>query len=119
MHYVLAEDWLLRASWSRGFRAPSLPEIADSNTISYGTVIDPKDPLEPGSRRGYTQVRGGNPLLQPERSTNSNAGVIWSFSKQGSVGIDVFSIEQQDIIAGDSAQYVVDHPETVCRSHSA
>ncbi|MFC0049586.1 TonB-dependent receptor plug domain-containing protein [Rheinheimera tilapiae] len=111
VHYVLAEDWLLRASWSRGFRAPSLPEIADSNTISYGTVIDPKDPLEPGSRRGYTQVRGGNPLLQPERSTNSNAGVIWSFSKQGSVGVDVFSIEQQDIIAGDSAQYVVDHPE--------
>lgn len=111
VHYVLAEDWLLRASWSRGFRAPSLPEIADSNTISYGTVIDPNDPLEPGSRRGYTQLRGGNPLLQPERSTNSNAGVIWSFSKQGSLGIDVFSIKQQDIIAGDSAQYVVDHPE--------
>ena len=111
VHYVLAEDWLLRASWSRGFRAPSLPEIADSTTISYGTVVDPFDPLEPGSRRGYTQLRGGNPDLTPERSTNHNAGLIWSFSKAGSVGIDVFAIEQQDIIAGDSAQYLVQHPE--------
>jgi len=110
-HYVLADDWLLRASWSKGFRAPSLPEIADNTTISYGSVIDKFDPQEPGSRRGYTQLRGGNPALKPEVSVNRNAGVVWSFSRQGSVGIDVFAIEQQDVISGDSAQYLVDNPQ--------
>lgn len=110
-HYVLADDWLLRASWSKGFRAPSLPEIADNTTISYGSVVDKFDPQEPGARRGYTQLRGGNPALKPEVSVNRNAGVVWSFSRQGSVGIDVFAIEQQDVISGDSAQYLVDNPQ--------
>lgn len=110
-HYVLADDWLLRASWSKGFRAPSLPEIADNTTISYGSVVDKFDPQEPGARRGYTQLRGGNANLTPEVSVNRNAGVVWSFSPQGSVGIDVFAIEQQDVISGDSAQYLVDNPQ--------
>jgi len=110
VHYVLAEDWLVRASWSKGFRAPSLPEIANSNTISYGTVIDPNDPIEPGARRGFTQLRTGNPELQPERSKNLNTGVIWSFTQQGSVGVDWFRIEQEQIIGADNAQFIVNNP---------
>jgi iron complex outermembrane receptor protein len=107
LHYVLNEDWLLRTSWSRGFRAPSLPEIANSNTVSYGSAIDPRDPQEPGSRRGYTSLRTGNPDLQPERSKNINGGVIWSFDRQASIGIDWFQIEQAQIIAPDNAQYLL------------
>lgn len=107
LHYLLDDAWLLRASWSRGFRAPSLPEISDSNTVSYGAVIDPRDPLEPGSRRGYTSLRTGNANLQPERSTNLNAGIIWSFDRDGSIGIDLFHIEQQDIIGPDNPQFLV------------
>ncbi|RVU40130.1 TonB-dependent receptor [Rheinheimera riviphila] len=109
LHYVLSDDWLLRGSWSRGFRAPSLPEIADSNTISYGTVIDPKDPLEPGSRRGFTSIRSGNNELQAERSNNLNAGVIWSFQQHASIGVDVFRIEQDQIIGPDNAQYIINN----------
>lgn len=107
LHYVLNEDWLLRTSWSRGFRAPSLPEIANSNTVSYGSAIDPKDPQEPGSRRGYTSLRTGNPELQPERSNNLNAGLIWSLTRQTSIGLDWFRIEQQQIIGPDNAQYLL------------
>ncbi|CAM5219863.1 TonB-dependent receptor plug domain-containing protein [Alishewanella longhuensis] len=109
-HYVLNNDWLLRASWSRGFRAPSLPEIANSNTVSYGSVIDPNDPITPGASRGFSQFRAGNPDLKAERSTNINAGVIWSFARHSSIGIDVFRIEQQDVIASDSAQFIINNP---------
>ncbi len=109
LHYVLNDDWLLRTSWSRGFRAPSLPEIANSNTVSYGSAIDAKDPLEPGSRRGFTQLRSGNPELKPERSTNFNAGIIWSFAPNASLGLDWFRIEQQQIIGPDNAQFLLNN----------
>ncbi|WP_404397709.1 TonB-dependent receptor plug domain-containing protein [Idiomarina loihiensis] len=110
-HYVLGDDWLLRGSWSRGFRAPSLPEIAESNTISYGSVIDPNDPINPGASRGFTQVRTGNSELDAERSTNLNAGIIWSPQKGASIAVDVFEIEQDDIIAPDNAQFIVNNEE--------
>ncbi|EKE84417.1 TonB-dependent receptor plug domain-containing protein [Idiomarina xiamenensis] len=111
LHYVLADDWLLRGAWSRGFRAPSLPEIADSNTISYGSVIDPNDPIEPGVRRGFTQIRSGNPELDAERSTNINAGVVWSPTRDFSTAFDVFEVKQDDIIAPDNAQFIVNNPD--------
>ncbi|PWW38530.1 iron complex outermembrane receptor protein [Idiomarina loihiensis] len=110
-HYVLGDDWLLRGSWSRGFRAPSLPEIAESNTISYGSVIDPNDPIDPGGRRGFTQVRTGNSELDAERSTNLNAGIIWSPQKGASIAVDVFEIEQDDIIAPDNAQFIINNED--------
>lgn len=110
-HYTLADNWLLRGSWSRGFRAPSLPEIAQSNTISYGSVIDPDDPIEPGARRGFTQLRSGNPDLQAERSTNLNGGLVWSPSTSFNAAIDFFHIEQDNIIAPDNAQFIISNPD--------
>lgn len=110
-HYLVADDWLVRAAWSRGFRAPSLPEIADSNTISYSSVIDPFDPIEPGVRRGFTQIRSGNSELEAERSTHVNAGIIWSPSHQVNIALDLFQIEQDGIIAADNAQFIVSNPD--------
>lgn len=110
-HYILADDWLLRGSWSRGFRAPALPEIAQSNTISYGSVIDPDDPVEPGATRGYTQLRSGNPDLDAERSTNLNAGIVWSPQGGLSAAFDVFRIEQDNVIASDNAQFIINNAD--------
>lgn len=110
-HYTLADDWLLRGSWSRGFRAPSLPEISQSNTISYGSAIDPNDPTEPGARRGFTQIRSGNPDLEAERSTNLNAGLVWSPTPGFNAAIDFFHIEQDNIIAPDNTQFIVNNPD--------
>ncbi|RAK01426.1 TonB-dependent receptor plug domain-containing protein [Aliidiomarina maris] len=108
-HYLLHNDWLLRASWSRGFRAPSLPEISQSNTISYGSVIDPNDPVTPGASRGYTQLRSGNPDLRAERSTNYNVGAVWSPSPSLSASIDYFEIKQDNVISPDNAQYIINN----------
>lgn len=110
-HYLLANDWLLRASWSKGFRAPSLPEISQSNTISYGSVIDPEDPIDPGANRGFTQLRSGNPDLNPERSNNFNAGVVWSAQSGLSAAFDVFRIEQDDVISPDNAQFIINNAD--------
>lgn len=110
-YYTLAEDWLFRVSWSKGFRAPSLPEIAQSNTISYGSAIDPLDPVAPGTSRGFTQIRSGNPDLKPEYSKNFNAGLVWSPSRGLFGAIDFFQIEQKNIIGSDSTQYLLNNQD--------
>lgn len=109
VRYLIADDFLLRGSWSRGFRAPSLPEIAQSNTISYGSVVDPDDPVEPGVTRGFTQLRSGNPDLNAERSTNVNIGVVWSPQRGLNAAIDVFQIKQSNVIATDNAQFIINN----------
>ncbi|WNO60211.1 TonB-dependent receptor [Rheinheimera sp. MMS21-TC3] len=111
VHYVFNDEWLLRGSWSRGFRAPSLPEIANSNTVSYASANDPDDPVNAGRRVGFTQFRAGNPDLQAERSKNINAGIIWSPSRRLSLGFDVYRIEQDKIIASDNVQFILDNPQ--------
>ncbi len=110
LRWQLAQDWLLRLNASRGFRAPSLPEIAQSTTISYGSVIDPDDPVQPGASRGVTILRAGNPELKAERSSNVNLGLLWSPDADTSLGIDLYRIRQDDLIAPDSVQYVVSNP---------
>lgn len=111
VHYIVNDDWLLRASWSRGFRAPSLPEIANSNTVSYSNANDPNDPVEAGRRVGFTQFRAGNPELEAERSKNINAGVIWSPTRNSSLGFDVYRIEQDKVIASDNLQFILNNPQ--------
>ncbi|MET4617290.1 iron complex outermembrane receptor protein [Stenotrophomonas sp. 2619] len=102
---------LLRGSFSRGFRAPSLPEIAQGQTISYGSVVDPFDPLAPGGSRGVTNLRTGNPNLEAERSKNYNVGVVWAPDADTSVGVDVYRIEQDNLIKPDNAQFIVNNPD--------
>lgn len=104
------ESLLLRGSFSRGFRAPSLPEIAPGQTISYGTVVDPYDPLSPGGSRGVTNVRTGNPDLDAERSKNFNIGAVWSPDADTSIGLDYYRIEQDNLIKPDNAQFIVNNP---------
>lgn len=104
------DSLLLRGSFSRGFRAPSLPEIAPGQTVSYGSVIDPFDPLQPGGSRGVTNIRTGNPDLKAERSRNFNVGAVWSPDGDTSIGLDWYRIEQDNLVKPDSAQFIVDNP---------
>ena len=112
LRWQLDEDFLLRFNASRGFRAPSLPEIAQSTTISYGSVIDPFDPVQPGASRGVTILRAGNPDLQAERSSNLNLGLLWAPDADTSLGLDVYRIRQDDLIAPDNVQFVVSNPQS-------
>lgn len=105
------QSLLARASFSRGFRAPALPEIAPGQTVSYGSVVDPRDPFNPGGSRGITSVRTGNPDLDPERSRNFNVGLIWSPSADTTIGADWFRIEQENLINPDSAQFIVNNED--------
>ncbi|NDI86372.1 TonB-dependent receptor [Undibacterium crateris] len=115
-----AADWLLlRGTASRGFRAPSFPEITKSTSVSYGSVTDPRDPLTPNQPRGVTNITIANAALQPERSDNLNFGIVIAPSANTSLGIDYYRITQKGVIGTESADTILasekTRPEKVTR----
>ena len=101
--YQAAPWLLLRGTASRGFRAPSLPEITQSTAVSYLSVIDPRDPQTPTQARGVTAITIANTELRPERSKNINLGVVISPTSNASIGLDYYRIRQDGVIGTESA----------------
>lgn len=109
-----AADWLLlRGTVSRGFRAPSFPEITRSTTVSYGAVLDPRDPVSPNQPRGVTNITIANPALRPEHSDNLNLGLVFAPDQNTSVGIDYYQITQKGVIGTESADTIISNEFSV------
>src|SRR5690606_3923695 len=87
-------EWLaLRASASRGFRAPSLSENSASTMISYGSVIDPYDPAlsHVGNRSSFITV--GNTNLVPETTRTCIPCVDCTPTRDTALSIDWYKIK--------------------------
>ena len=93
-------DWLVRATWSQGYRAPSVSELfafsasfqaAALDIAGLDPCVDP--PTQATAERcqaagvpaggfdpqmGPSIRSGSNPDLQPERSRNRTLGLVWS-----------------------------------------
>ncbi len=102
-------ELLFRATASKGFRAPSLPENAQSSATSFVSVTDRGAPGGPANVT-ISSVSASNPNLSPERSKNYNAGFVFAPDSTSSIGLDLYSIEQKNIVARDSAQFIVNNP---------
>jgi iron complex outermembrane receptor protein len=95
--WVPLQSVLFRASYSEGFRAPSLTENRVASSAVATTVNDP--------RRGnlttaITLTRGSNPALQPETSTNEFYGVVYepTFAKGLTLQVNYYRTLQKDAI---------------------
>jgi len=101
-------DWLLvRAAASRGFRAPSLSENANSTNISYGAVVDPFDPDLPNSTQRPTFFTVGNSDLDPERTRSYNLGFVLSPLADTSVSVDYYRIKLDNLIGTNNTTAIV------------
>ncbi|WP_432380950.1 TonB-dependent receptor [Duganella sp. P38] len=106
-------QWLLlRGTASRGFRAPSLPEITNSTAVSYANVLDPRDPISPTQARGITNITRANGDLKPERSNNIDLGFVIAPSKNSSIGVDYYRIRQKGVIGTESADTIIANEAT-------
>ena len=119
LRYRPHKDLMLRASISKGFRAPSLYELNQSASVSQAFLLDPcsvadnnlpgcvaeTDPL----RAQYPTVIGGNAELRPETSDNVSVGFVFSPEslRNFSFGLDAYQIQVDDII-GASGQLFLD-----------
>jgi len=95
---------LLRASWGKGFRAPSLPELYTPQVESSTSQFT--DPVT-GQSAQFNQLTGGNPNLKPERSTQSSIGLVVEPIRTLSVGVDLFQVKVTDPILVLSDSYIV------------
>lgn len=116
----LGPGLLLRASYARGFRAPSLNELYEGETEEQSFIDDPCTRPEsaatlPGcngqadpSRNQFLTVQGGNPALEPETSHGYSAGFVWSPAAPGGLrlSVDLFEVQQEDVVSS-SAQFIV------------
>jgi len=98
---------LVRAAVSRGFRAPSLSENSTSTNISYGSVVDPYDPDQPGSRQNPTNFTVGSAGLDPERTRSYNFGVVLSPWSGTNLSLDWYRIELDHLIGTNNTTTIV------------
>jgi iron complex outermembrane receptor protein len=96
---------LLRTSYGKGFRAPSLLDLHAPQTTGV-TPPGLSDPLRcPTTGSGndcntqFTNLNGGNPNLKPEESTNRTIGIVLEPAPSVSVAVDYFRITLEETIA--------------------
>jgi iron complex outermembrane receptor protein len=111
------DQLLVRGSFAKGFRAPSLTDLYQPRTlgVSQPGLTDPQRcPTTNSSADCSTQFNatlGGFPGLQPEISTTYTFGVIVSPLPDLSATIDWFSIKLQNtIVFGINGQVLLSNP---------
>jgi iron complex outermembrane receptor protein len=111
LRYRATDDLILRASWSTGFRAPSLSELGagtslGSNYIDCGSGT-PFGGLcgDFGNQTGeleYDQETLGNKGLDAENSEAMNIGMSWNLTDNLNMTVDYWRYEHTDIVDVDA-----------------
>jgi len=114
------DDLLFRATYTNGFRAPSLNELYRVSSESQDFLIDPcSDPANTGILPGCTQqtdptrvqyltVLRGNDDLEPEKSLNNTFGMVWtpSLLEGLTTSVDYFKIRQDNVIDANAQNLI-------------
>jgi iron complex outermembrane receptor protein len=95
---------LLRGSYGKGFREPSLPELMNQQTI--GTSAALTDPVT-GQFGQFNQTYGGNPKLQPEKSEQSSLGFVVDPVKGLSIAVDWWKINVNNLVTTLSPSFTL------------
>jgi len=104
-----APSWLVRASVGRGFRAPSLPELYTQQRTALFENSSLPFPFSDPVRCPITRLAsdcmpslfvtdGGNPALQPQRSTQASIGLVFERARAWLASIDFWAIRVRDTI---------------------
>ena len=111
LRYRATDDLILRASWSTGFRAPSLSQLGAGTSLA-ANYIDcgsgqPFDALcgDFGAQFGeleFTQETLGNTGLDAESSEAVNLGASWNLTENLQITLDYWRYEHTDIVDVDA-----------------
>ncbi len=104
----------LRGSYSKGFRAPSLVELYQGQVENFAQLSDPcQEEGAPNCTKQadpnisqFLALQGGNPKLEPEKSTSFTYGLAYNLSSFNAK-VDYFQIETKNAIQTDP-QFVID-----------
>ena len=99
-----ARTLLLRAAYGTGFRAPTLSDLHQPQSIA--PALDLKDPLRcpvnPDDyydcQGGFLLKEGGNPALEPETSQQVNAGIVFEPAAGWSASVDYYWVRLKNVV---------------------
>ncbi|MDN5864405.1 MAG: TonB-dependent receptor [Gammaproteobacteria bacterium] len=129
--WQLNDHVLFRATWSQGYRVPTISELFSAQSLRPQVLSDPcvANQLLPPAQQldlpncpnnghsGASQptpdipvLSGGNPNLDPERSLTRTLGIVWSpsFAPGLSVSADYYKIEIVNAVSDIGAQALLD-----------
>ncbi len=118
IRYEVLDDLLLRASYSQGFRVPSIDDLLSEEALSFNRVTDPifcatLPPADQAQNDWCTdgvQIERrseGNKDLKPETSDQYAFGVVWDITDDISLTADYYDIQINDQVQFLEAQDVV------------
>jgi iron complex outermembrane receptor protein len=102
----------VRGTWSTSFLAPSLYQRFRQNVVFSNAVDDGLTPGNDNLSRVVTTV-AGNPLLEPQSSTNYNVGFTLKPSEAWSFDVDYWHFTFEDQISIENAVELARNPATV------
>jgi len=116
------DELLLRASWSQGFRIPSISDLFLADSDSFQFLTDPcvgaqKAPncgagavLRPGAGGQLPTTVGGNTRLTPEHSISETVGFVYSpdWLAGFDFSADYYKIDLANAISQIPAQLILD-----------
>jgi iron complex outermembrane receptor protein len=105
LRYQPVREVLVRGSMGTGFRAPTLIDLWQPQTL--GSSEQFNDPATGQADLQVNSLTGGNPGLRPEESKQRSIGIVLQPTQALSVAVDYFDIRVEDIISLPSAQEVV------------
>ncbi len=111
--YRPMEDLLIRASYSKGFRAPSLSELLAATSFSATRAVDyvacdmQNIPADECKSRQFDNLIESNDQLDPEESTYINAGIVYAGIENFSVSLDYFNLEVENVISDITVQSLI------------
>ena len=116
-----AKTLLMRASWGRGFRAPTLPDLHTQQFAATTALLKdpercPQSPVDCGYSE-YPTIYGGNPDLEPETSRQATAGFVWEPVPDWSVGAEGWWIRKDDVIAALEPEFIMEHYDVYGQSN--
>ena len=109
---------VLRASWNRGFRAPTLFDIHGPQTVTNSSdpwndpVLCPDGVAAPGANpnlacdQQQNLRQGGNANVRPERSKTWSAGLVYEPVRALTMSLDYWNIRLRDQISALAEQTV-------------
>ncbi len=101
------EQFALRGTYSKGFRAPAFAENGSSSAEGF-IVVNPASSFPPAFCAAHSAayclpyglgvLSSANPNIKPERSDSFTFGAIFEPIKQFSVSVDAYAIKKKDVI---------------------
>ena len=126
LRYQPTKQFLLRATASQAFRAPSLFETSPAQQTSFAFGIqDPVncpvfDDTVPDCVLDVRRVQQGNPALKAEKSNVFTGGFVWEVAEPVTVTVDAWRVKRKDEIGSFDDQTLVNafasNPAVVVRN---